>query len=328
MSDPRVYNSGFELALGLQIAQAYDVGNVQGWAGEQPAREAFKVLGNNFYTGMPDDLKLAAAGKKMFLYRATRAALGQDTKNYPQQIGDCVSFGAKNATEYLAACDIIIRGQREKWRPVFPPYFYGTGRVYVGHGSLGNGDGSLGSWMAEAVMKYGTLFADESNVPQYSGSIAKQWGSTGGARYLDEFKPTAQKYLIKSAAKINGWEDLVAAICNGYPCTVASNQGFQMETSADGFHSPQGNWGHQMSIVGVDDEFSEKYVLILNSWGDVHGHLKSLDSDKKDEDLPVGILRVKRATIERMIGAGETFAFSQFDGFPAQDLEKALFKVI
>jgi hypothetical protein len=327
-TDPRVFSSSQEVAQGLAIAEQYQAGNVVGWGGENLAREAFKLLSSSFYSGFSDEMKRAAEGKKMFLYRAVRAALGQDTKNYPQQIGDCVSFGAKNATEYLSCCDIVIRGDREKFRPVFPPYFYGIGRVYVGQGRLGNEDGSLGSWMAEAVMKYGTLFADEANVPAYSGSVAKQWGGSRGATELDKFKATASKYLIKSAAKINDWNDLVTAICNGYPCTVASNQGFKMETSATGFHSPSGNWGHQMCIMGVDDTYSEKYALILNSWGDVHGHLKSLDSEKTDEDLPVGVLRVKRDTIERMIQAGETFAFSQFDGFPAQDLDKALFKLI
>ena len=33
--------------------------------------------------------------------------------------------------------------------------------MYVGNGQMGNGDGSTGSWMAEAVRKYGTLFRDE-----------------------------------------------------------------------------------------------------------------------------------------------------------------------
>lgn len=327
--DPRVFNDDFEKAVGQSVAEKYIQGHFNGWGGEELAKEYFKIVGSSFHT-IKDELIRKAEGRKAFLYRFCRAALGQDTKNYPQQIGDCVSFGAKNATEYLSACDITIRGDKEKWRPVFPPYFYGIGRIYIGKGRLGNEDGSLGSWMAEAVQQFGTLFSDEEGVPQYAGSVAKQWGGSGGKSQLDKWKPLASKYLIKSAAKINGWEDLVAAVCNGYPCTVASNQGFQMEASggAKGFHSPQGHWGHQMSIVGVDDENSDKYALILNSWGDVHGHLKSLDRDKPDEDLPVGVIRAKKTTIEAMIRAGETFAYSQFDGFPGQDLDKALFKVV
>jgi hypothetical protein len=326
MADPRVFNSNFEISLGLQIAELYESGTVQGWAGEEIARQAFSLLSPSFYDGFSDDMRENAAGRKMFLYRACRAALGQDTKNYPQQIGDCVSFGAKNATEIVTCCDIVIRGLREKFRPVFPPYFYGTGRIYVGGGQMGNQDGSSGAWMAEAVMKYGCLFADETEVPTYSGSVAKQWGGPGGSRYLDKFKSTAQKYLIKSAAKINDWNDLVTAVCNGYPCTVASNQGFAMEAGSDGFHTAQGQWAHQMCIIGVDDEYSTPYALILNNWGDVHGHLKSFD--KPDEDLPVGVIRAKKSVIERMIAAGETFAYSQFDGFPAQDLDRALFKLV
>lgn len=235
----------------------------------------------------------------------------------------CVSFGAKNATEYLICCERIIKGTWEKFRPVFPPYFYGTSRVQVGGGQLGNGDGSTGSWMAEAVIKYGVLAADESGVPEYSGSVAKSWGRSGSP---DNFVKIAQAFPIKSAVKINSWAELVAAITNGYPCTVASNQGFSMEAGSDGFHRAQGNWGHQMCIMGVDDEYANPYGLILNSWGDAMGHLKSFDTPS--EDIPIGVIRAHKNTIEDMISAGETFAYSNFDGFPEQDLDEALFKIV
>jgi hypothetical protein len=324
MSEYLIYNSEIEIAQGAAIAASYRDGLISGWAGPDIAEAAFKLVTGNF-TGIPDQLVQEAAGKKAFLYQVCRKVLGQDTKNYPQQIGDCVSFGAKNAVEYLTCCEILLKGEREKFRPVFPPYFYGTGRLYVGGGQMGNEDGSSGTWMAEAVMKYGTLFADESNVPSYSGSVAKTWGGPRGKSSLDQFKETAGKFPVKSAAKINSWAELVAAIVNGYPCTVASNQGFQMEAGSDGFHQASGSWSHQMCFIGVDDEYSTPYALILNNWGDVHGRLKSFDGN---EDLPVGVLRIKKSVAERMINAGETFAYSNFDGFPAQDIAENLFKVV
>ncbi len=191
---------------------------------------------------------------------------------------------------------------------------------------MGNEDGSTGVWTAEAVTRYGVLASDEKDVPKYSGNIAKQWGSPNGAKYLDEFKSIAISHPIKSAAKINGWDDLVTAICNGYPCTVASNQGFNMEASSDGFHAPRGQWGHQMCIIGVDEEYSDPYAIILNSWGNVMGLLTDFDTGVK---LPVGVLRVRKKTIISMINAGETFAYSNFDGFPDQEeiLSKELFKL-
>lgn len=308
------------------IAALYQQNKIEGWLGEEVARKEWDLLkASTSFREFPKNL--ISSSRRMMLYEVCRKLLGQDTKNYAQEIGDCVSFGAKNAIEYLMACERLLKGDLEKWRPVFPPYLYGTGRIYIGGGQLGNGDGSLGSWMAEAVVKYGVLCSDEPNVPSYAGSVAKAWGGRSGKNYLDQFKPTAEKHPVRSAAKINNWEELVAAICNGYPCTVASNQGFDMEAGSDGFHDARGNWAHQMCIVGIDDEYTEPYAIILNSWGDAHGRLKDFNTG---ETLPVGVLRVRKRTIQNMINAGETFAFSNFEGFPDQEakLNKELFKLI
>lgn len=234
---------------------------------------------------------------------------------------NCVSFGAKNAVEYLSCCDILLRGDAEQFRPVFPPYFYGTSRVQIGGGHMGNEDGSLGSWMAAAVMKYGTLFADEKGVPAYSGRVAKDWGREGPPK---DFIPVAQKYLVHSAAQINSWDELKQALANGYPCTTASEIGYSMQPGRDGFHAQTDRWGHQMSFIGYGTN-PEEYAIILNNWGDVHGHLKDFDDNS---DLPVGVLRVRRRDAEKHIRAGETFAYSQFDGFPAQGINDALFRIV
>lgn len=235
----------------------------------------------------------------------------------------CVSFGAKNATEYLSCCDMLMRKDREQFKPVFPPYYYGTGRVYVGGWDNDYSDGSLGSYMAEAVKKYGTLFSDEKDVPKYSGSVAKEFGAK--RLLLDRWKPTAIKYLVKDTAQINSWEDLVTAITNGYPCPTASSIGYNMEPSSDGFHKQTDSWSHQMCFIGVDDNDKDPYALLLNSWGDSHGHLKDFDNG---EDLPTGVLRVRRADALKHIKAKETYAYSQFDGFPTQRIEQALLMLI
>ncbi len=324
----------------FQIAADYANGSLVGWLGThhpELLRSEFELLQAGFVPFAIRQQSRSYAGKKHFLHKVVRAVLGKDTPNYPQQIGDCVSFGAKNGGEYLTCTEIagqaaaqeemsprdFVAARRLKWRPIFPPYYYGTGRVYVGGGQMGYSDGSTGSWMAEAVQKYGTLFADEPEVPAYSGRIAKQWGSSRAP--LDRWKPTASKYLVRSAALVKTWEDLVAALANGYPCPTASNVGYDMEPAHDGFHRQRGSWSHQMCFIGADDNDRDPYALILNNWGDVHGHLKDFDSD---EMLPVGTLRVRKADALKHLRAGETFAYSQFDGFPEQDLERALFLLL
>lgn len=310
-----------------ELCRAYESGDISGWLGKdnpELVREQFRLISHHFQPFRIVGQAAPTAGRKVMLYQAVRAVLGKDTDNYPQQVGDCVAFGAKNATEYLTCLDILMRGKRVKWRPVFPSFYYGTGRVYIGNSRI-SGDGSLGSWMAAAVQKYGTLFSDEKDVPKYSGSVSRAWGDANPRNDLDNWKQTASPYLVKSAAVIKSWDELVAAICNGYPCTTASNVGYNMEPSSDGFHRQTTSWPHQMCIISVDDNDKDPYALILNSWGTgAHGKLKDFDDG---HDLPGGVLRVRRKDIEKHIRAEEMFAFSNFNGFPAQDIDKALFKI-
>src|SRR5688500_14300313 len=137
MSYKFVGNTPAEISQGASIAAAYSTGLVKGW--DQGLAQQYKIVANQgvpIYSGLPADMIANAEGRKAFLYQVTRKLLGQDTKNYPQQIGDCVSFGAKNAIEYLMATEKLMKGDRELFRYVFPPYLYGTGRVYVGKGRL------------------------------------------------------------------------------------------------------------------------------------------------------------------------------------------------
>jgi hypothetical protein len=304
----------------MKISQMYVQKKVSGWLGEEIARQNWNLIGSD-PAFRPFTLKTGDK-QRMMLYEVVRKVLNKDTENYAQQVGDCVSFGMKNAIEYLQCCEILINGEREKFHNIFPPYLYGTGRVQIGGGRI-NGDGSLGSWMAAAVIKYGAIASKDPNVPGYSGNVARKWGAPPGPP--TEFLNIGKLHLIKSAAQVTSWDQLVAAICNGYPCTVASDQGFNMEASSDGFHAARGSWAHQMCIIGIDNEHPDPYAIILNSWGDAHGRLKDF---KTGEQLPIGVLRVRRKTIERMIGQQEVFAVHQYDGQKEQDLDKALFKLI
>src|SRR5690606_3642825 len=121
---------------------------------------------------------------------------GEHLPNYRQEIGDCVSLGAKNAINYLQAVQIARDWQHAEFKPVYPPYIYGTSRVQVGGGRLGNGDGSIGAWAAKAVQEYGVLAADAEGVPPYSRSVAESWGYHGPP---EKFISVAKKTLAKTA---------------------------------------------------------------------------------------------------------------------------------
>ena len=102
-----------------------------------------------------------------------------------------------------------------------------------------------------------------------------------------------------------------------------------MEASSDGFHRQTTNWGHQMMIFFVDETYKngeDPYCLILNNWGDVHGHLK--DFDNPDETLPLGCLRVRRKDIEKHLAAQESYAYGEFEADKANLIDKTLFRVM
>ena len=296
------------------IVSSYMNGDESGWFGEEVAAEQWPVIQESANFVEFDLFGDVQAPKYSENYRVAQRVLGRSIggASSVQLIGDCVSWGMKHAVEYLACCDILMRKDAEEFHHIFAPYIYGVSRVQIGGGRL-SGDGSLGSWAAAGVMKY--------NTPAYSKEVAKKWGASGPP---SSALAVGKNYLVQSAAKVKTWDQLVAGLANGYSCTVASNQGFTMKPDKDGFHQADGQWMHQMCIYDYCLD-PEPHVLIANSWGDVHGTLKHFATG---ETLPAGTIRAKKSVIERMIGQGDTFLVSQYNGFPSQDIPAALFKIV
>lgn len=304
------------------IISSYMNGEESGWFGEEVAAEQWPVMQEAANFVEFDLFGDVQAPKYSENYRVAQRVIGRSIggASSVQLIGDCVSWGMKHAVEYLACCDILMRKDAEEFHHIFAPYIYGVSRVQIGGGRL-SGDGSLGSWAAAGVMKYGVIFANKNETPVYSKEVAKKWGANGPP---SSYLAIGKNYLVQSAAKVKSWDQLIAGLANGYSCTVASNQGFTMKPDKDGFHQADGQWMHQMCIYDYCLD-PDPHVLIANSWGDVHGTLKHFATG---ETLPAGTIRAKKSVIERMIGQGDTFLVSQYNGFPTQDIPAALFKLV
>lgn len=310
-----------------EIARAYERGEIRGWVGAEKAAQHRKMVGHLMSRFRIVGQTMKTSGRKAMLYQVARKLLGGDIPTQSQAIGDCTSFGAEHAVELLDCAELVANGgTKSDFHLIFPSYFYGASRVLIGKGQIpANEDGSSGAWTAAAALTYGALRADFAGVPAYSAQVAKQWGATGPP---SQFIPEGQKHLIGSAAKITSWDDLMAALVNYYPVTIASDQGFEMEPRSDGFHHPGTEpWPHQMCVMGGDETYSQPYAIIMNSWGDCLGHLKDFQTG---EDLPTGVLRVQRLVIEHMIQTGELYAFSKFADFQEQSttIDSKLFKII
>lgn len=299
-----------------------DVAALCGWAGEDLAKQEFNRLRDNFVpfviSSQGDPVK--SEDKRVVLWDAAKLVNGgKHIPTFRQEIGDCVSMGAANACQYLLTVQIALGGRNQEWHPIFPPYIYGISRVQIGGGRIGCGsDGSVGSWAADGVMKYGCIASDYEGVPAYSGRVAKDWGCKGPP---EKFIGEGQKNLVQSAAQVESWEDVRDAIVNGYPVTIASNVGFRMSgTPKEGklTNDPSGSWAHQMCIIGYDPAGQYNFY-ILNSWGpSAHG--------APVDDAPPGGFWVTKAAVTRIVRQGDSFAFSDVQGFPAREWDLDLLK--
>lgn len=284
-----------------------------GWAGPEAVSEAAPIAAT-----MPPFRIVGNVGdnepKNVRLWEYSQSVNGgKHFPNYAQQVGDCVSFGMKNAVEYLQAVQIVRDGFHANYRGVYPPYIYGVSRVQIGGGRLGSSDGSLGVWAAKAVSQYGILAVDADQVPSYSGRIAREWGRRGPPEWA---LSSGKEQLVKTVAQIKSATDGRDSICNGYPFTIASNFGSTDIRQRDGRMVARWNssWAHQMCVIAYDGSGDTNYFYVLNSWGE-RAHPQPVDGE------PPGGFWVTERDLDRIVRQGDSWAISAFEGFPAQDLD-------
>lgn len=260
-------------------------------------------------------------GKVVLLYDAVVKLLGEYNTRL-QTIGDCVSMGSAEAVDCLKAVQIVLGNMPGQWlAETCTEFIYGVSRVLIGKGQLRGQDGSVGAWAAEGCKQYGTVVRQKYgnvDVSVYSGQRAKQWGDAGVPQ---ELLPAAREHLVKSYSPITTYAQAIDALANGYPITVASNQGFGDQwgrpiRDEDGFLLPTLNWGHQLCCLGFDDSYHRPGVLIVNSWG------RTWVSGPTRLGQPDGSFWVDADVFEkRMLSANDSFAYSNFDGYPPQKID-------
>lgn len=234
-----------------------------------------------------------------------------------QLIGDCVSFGWGKAIMTTLACDIIVRGENEKWpgAEICTEWIYGTSRVVAGRGRLRNSDGSVGAWAAQSVSQrgQGTLLRKVYDVngktydlTKYDPNRAKTWGHRGLP--LEALESEGDKHPVSAKpALIRSFTEAADAIHNGYAIAVCSNQGFTDTRDRDGFIKASGRWNHCMEFGGVRGD-RPGLLLDNSSWGNwVGGH--------NPDDIPDGCAWVDAKTCDRMLSQDDSYAVPGYQGF-------------
>lgn len=238
-------------------------------------------------------------------------------------IYQCVGNGGGQATWYLSAAEVVRL--RDPEQVILPFYLLPYGRSRFHAGMRGRGDGSFGSAFAKAIRTEGILPATTEGLPKWTDQGGITWGSSveyewsDGAAIPSKWMEMSKKHLVKTTAQLRSADDAREALRNYYPCTIASDWGGQMRPTQQGepavlLNRRTTTWMHQMSLQGWwDHPTLGEIFYILNSWGvDAHG--------QPPDDAPPGGFWVKKSEMESIIRQGDSFAFSQFDGFPAQDL--------
>lgn len=264
---------------------------------------------------------------RAFLWDCAKAANGgKNFRTFYQQTGSCVGNGGGQAVWYLSAVEVVRLKDQEQ---VLLPFYllpYGRSRYYAG--MRGRGEGSFGSAFAEALRKDGIISANLEGLPKYEDRTGITWGrsaelewSDGGAikqKWLDE----SRKHLVKTTAQVKNAQQVRQALLNYYPCTIASDWGGLMTPPVAGdppvrLSKRADTWQHQMCVIGTINHPQHGWIYyILNSWGvDAHGQPPANGFGE-----PPGGFWVKEGDMDYIARQGDSFALSQFDGFPAQKL--------
>jgi hypothetical protein len=260
-------------------------------------------------------LLAAPADGDVFLWDACRRVTGGHLPAHDQDgVGCCVGEGFSSAVEYLQCVEIALAGEVEEYSPISSESVYALSRVEVGGGRIG-GDGSTGAWAAKAVHDFGVLprrAVGRYDLTHFDPRRARDWGRDG---LPDDLEPEARQHLVRTVSLVRTFAEARAALANGYPVAVCSGQGFTMTRDRDGFCAPRGVWGHCMCFIGVTGG-RRPGLCCLQSWGpNVPGG-------------PIGVgghpdcaFWVDAEVAERMLGQGDSWALSAFDGFPARRLD-------
>ncbi|MFM9964435.1 MAG: hypothetical protein ACKV2Q_24800 [Planctomycetaceae bacterium] len=245
----------------------------------------------------------------------TKANRGTYPPNLAQQGNDCTGWGAAHAIQNAQAGHLVGRNQIGTFRLINPAALYCGARHWGGYGA--RYEGCSGAAVAEFAQKFGVLPADEPGVALYSAELLRDWDRRGPPEHL---RAVMAKHKVKTVAQAKTTRDAWDAICNRFGVTIASDAGFNRFQRRDGriVGIRLGVWRHQMAIDGVDGSIpGQRYYHVQNSWGE-NKHPAPIDGS------PAGGFWIGEEDMAYIIGCGDSWIYSDFEGFPAAKIEFSL----
>lgn len=267
------------------------------------------------------------AGEKILLsdlwkHQSVVQAIGFEFPGFIQHTGSCVGVSSGGVCFTTLTVEVVRLGDPEQILVPFWPLPYGRGRFHSGIN--GSGEGSSGTGQAEAYREDGVVPFATDGLPTFSikdgmlsvgSSVEMEWSN--GAKVSQKWLEQSRKHPIKSTALCRNADAVREAIVNGYAVTEASMYGFNAKVEGNpavllGRRGPR--WAHQMFLLGwwEHPQLGELFFL-MNQWGaSAHG--------KDPAGGPSGGVWITKADVDWFCQEQETYAYSQFQGFPAQNV--------
>jgi hypothetical protein len=285
------------------------------------------------------DFGSTGSGQKSYLFNAGKTAnKGKHIPTLHQYTGSCVMCGAWAAAMVNSAVDIVVRGDAEEFALLCLLHTYGLSRKLAGIG--GQGDGSTGSGMAEALRTGGVMRNDFSvngklvlPLPTtYRDSMT--WGQANELRYSDYRnapKPAiaeSKNHLVATASPLGNYKEVRDAILGGYACTIAcGNPGVDPSKvymkNGHLFMRPGSRTDHQQALIAVDDDAQNPGVCVINSWT-IYCYVDEddprIEKGEMDDGSPLGSVWWTPEMIDQAARQGEIYAMGQYNGYPLRKL--------
>ncbi len=283
-----------------------------GWRDNPPAVKAvLATLPYPRFEVAAAHLNGSGEGKTVLLSDAVKRVLGKHMPAQQQPRGTCVSRGWSRATDYLECVEIALGGEPEEFKYISHSYVYGRCRE-IG-GDLSSQDGAVGAWAAKAVAEGVLTNEDCQDKDVGYDDLAVQWGSRGVPKKLKDLA-LERGNKVKTVTLVTTAEQARDMLCNGYPLSVCSGQGFAMSRDSEGYCHTQGEWAHCMMWSAYRDD--KKRFLVEQSWGQ-----NTPDGPLGNLDIPDNAFWIDWDVADHMLKGEDSFALSAFQGFPARRLD-------
>jgi hypothetical protein len=263
----------------------------------------------------------SATEEPVFFWKYEEKVLGKLLATWNQkQVGSCTGFGSTRAAQDTMFAEIAAGDPYDYPGAEFcPEITYAGGRHEIGKDKI-RGDGGVGAWVAEFMVKYGVLTRgkyDGIDLTSYDESMCRLLGNRG---VPDALEPTVRQHPVTAAAMVESGEDVWQALGANKCVFLCSDRGFSYEL-VDGFCKPSGTWNHCMGIRGrFVHPTKGRSVVIGNSWADyLNGSRQfqyvAADGTTKTGELPVGCFCTTLDVVNGMAKQQDSFALAGVTGW-------------